>query len=118
MKITETYFLQKKTLLDTIIEDQGNYRYASDKWNIKQIVGHITGHERIMMYRALRYSPNDSILLAGYDQNLFVDNSRSNELSLQQLIIDFKNVRLATNSFINYLSPLQLKLKGTAYKYE
>jgi uncharacterized damage-inducible protein DinB len=113
-------FTAQKTfvLLETITEEQANYRYAPDKWNIRQIVGHITDHERIMTYRALRFSRKDTTQLPGYDQNLFVDNSRFDELSLEQLITDFKNVRSATNSFIDSLSEWQLKLKGFAWKYE
>lgn len=106
------------SLLESITEEQANYRYESNKWNVKQIVGHITDHERIMTYRALRFSRKDTTQLPGYDQNLFVDNSRFNELSLKQLITDFKNVRSSTNSFINTLSLSQLNLKGFAWKYE
>jgi len=105
-------------LLETLSDEKANYRYAPDKWSIKQIIGHITDHERIMIYGALRFSRNDTTKLPGYDQNLFVDNSRFDELSLQQLISDFKNVRRATNSFIDTLSERQLKLKGVAWKYE
>jgi hypothetical protein len=105
-------------LLESINEEQACYRNAPGKWNIKQIVGHITDHERIMTYRALRFSRKDITQLPGYDQNLFVENSRFDELSLQQLITDFKNVRTATNSFIGCLSELQLNLKGVAWKYE
>jgi uncharacterized damage-inducible protein DinB len=105
-------------LLEKISEEQANYQYAPGKWSIKQIVGHITDHERIMTYRALRFSRKDNTQLPGYDQNLFVDNSRFNELSFQQLLSDFKNVRAATNSFIDSLSEFQLGLKGFAWKYE
>lgn len=105
-------------LLTRISEEQSTYRYAADKWSIKQIVGHMTDHERIMTYRALRFSRKDTAPLPGYDQNLFVDNSRFDELSFQQLVIDFKNVRTATNSFIESLSEGQLHLKGAAWKYE
>jgi len=113
-------FTSQKTfaLLEGINEEQANYRYAPDKWNIKQIVGHMTDHERIMTYRALRFSRKDTTQLPGYDQNLFVDNSRFDELSMARLITDFKNVRNATNSFIDSLSELQLSLKGLAWKYE
>ncbi len=105
-------------LLNGISEEQATYRYAANKWSIKQIVGHITDHERIMTYRALRFSRKDTTQLPGYDQNLFVDNSRFDELSFQQLVTDFKNVRTATNSFIESLSDPQLRLKGAAWKYE
>lgn len=105
-------------LLDSINEPTAGYRYEAGKWSIKQVVGHITDHERIMTYRALRFSRKDSTPLPGYDQNLLVENSRFDELPLQQLVTDLKNVRAATNSFINALSAAQLNLKGLAWKYE
>lgn len=105
-------------LLSTLNEEQASYRYAPGKWSIKQIIGHITDHERIMTYRALRFSRKDTTQLPGYDQNLLVENSRFDELSLEQLLTDFRNVRAATNSFIDSLSTLQLNLKGFAWKYE
>ena len=113
-------FTSKDTfnLLQSISEEQSQYRYEPGKWSIKQIVGHITDHERIMTYRALRFSRKDQTLLPGYEQNLFVENSRFDELSFNELINDFANVRAATNSFINSLSPAQLALTGKAWKYE
>lgn len=46
------------------------------------------------MYRALRFSRKDPTKLPGYDQNLFVENSRFDELSMRQLVSDFRNVRV------------------------
>ena len=105
-------------LLTSLTDEQAAYRYAPDKWSIKQIIGHITDHERIMTYRALRFSRRDKTPLPGYDQNTFVDNSRFDELSISQLTTDFVNVRNASVSFINSLSKAQLALTGTAWKYE
>lgn len=104
--------------LETCSEHQAGYRYAPNKWSIKQIIGHITDHERIMTYRALRFSRKDTTLLPGYDQVLFVENSRFDELKLDQLLNDYKNVRRATNSFIDTLSEDQFRLKGIAWTYE
>src|SRR5688572_15301147 len=74
-------FLSKENmeLLHSLTEEKASFRYAPDKWSIKQIIGHMTDHERIMTYRALRFSRNDKTLLPGYDQQLFVDNSRFDE---------------------------------------
>jgi hypothetical protein len=105
-------------LLETIDEEKSNHPYAPGKWSIKQIVGHMADHERIMIYRAMRFSRKDTTQLPGYDQDLLVNNSRFDELSFQLLVTDFKNVRNATISFINTLSEVQLKLKGFAWRYE
>ena len=106
------------TFLETISEEKTSYRYAPDKWSIKQVIGHITDHERIMAYRVLRFSRKDTSPLAGYDQELFVKNSRFDELSLKQLIADFKNVRMASISLMNTLSEQQFYLKGFVWKFE
>ena len=113
-------FLSKENiqLLQSLTEERAGYRYAPGKWSIKQIIGHMTDHERIMTYRALRFSRNDKTPLPGYDQNILVDNSRFDEQSVNQLVNDFENVRNATISFMNALSPAQLLRTGTAWKYE
>lgn len=104
--------------LSSLSTEQVNYRYATGKWNIKQIIGHITDHERIMTYRALRFSRKDQTALPGYDQDLFVDNSRSNELEVKDLLTDLRNVRQATLSLFDSLSKEQLLLMGKAWKFE
>ncbi len=104
--------------LNTINEEKAAYRYAPNKWNIKQIVGHITDHERIKIFRAFLMSRNESVQLWGYDQNFLVDNSRFEELTFKQLITDFINVRKSSLSFIEALSENQLKITGMARQYE
>ena len=110
---TETY-----ELLNNISEQQALYRYASGKWSIKQVVGHITDHERIKMSRAFELSRQLPIELWGYDQELLVQNSRFDELSLELLLKDYLNVRRASQSFVAGLSDQQLQLKGKARSHE
>ena len=101
------YSLSTITFLSSINEEKSTYRYAPNKWSIKQIVGHITDHERIMILRAFLMSRNEVVELWGYDQNLLVDNSRFEELTLQQLVTDFVNVRTASASFVETLAENQ-----------
>jgi len=98
--------------------ETAKFSYAPGKWNIKQVVGHITDHERIMMYRALRFSRKDITKLSGYDQELLVANSRSLEIEYADLLEDLKNVRRASISLMNTFSKEQLQLKGFAWKFE
>ncbi len=104
--------------LKSISEEKAVYWYAPDKWSIKQIVGHITDHERIKIFRSFQLSRNDIVQLWGYDQNFLVNNSRFEELTMQQLVTDLLNVRKASLSFIDTLSENQLMLKGWARQYE
>lgn len=113
-------FAQMPTLLQlqSIDEVAANYRYEADKWSIKQVVGHITDHERIKMFRAFQLSRNEEVQLWGYDQESLVEHSRFDELSLSLLLTDYVNVRKASMSFIETLSPEQLRKKGRARQYE
>ncbi|MBC9797789.1 DinB family protein [Sinomicrobium weinanense] len=104
--------------LQSIDEEKAKFRYKPNKWSIKQIVGHITDHERIKMFRAFQLSRNEKIQLWGYDQEFLVNNSRFNELSMQLLLADFLNVRKASVSFIDTLSKDQLQRKGWARQYK
>lgn len=106
------------SLLQSIDEVKAAYRYAPDKWSIKQIIGHITDHERIKMFRAFQLSRNEEVQLWGYDQEFLVKNSRFDELSVQLLLKDYINVRNVSLSFVETLSPGQLLKKGSARQYE
>ena len=63
-------------------------------------------------------SRNEAVQLWGYDQNQLVDNSRFEELTWQQLVADFQNVRNASISFVEALSENQLKIIGMAGQHE
>jgi len=106
------------TFLDSIDEQKAAHRYAPDKWSIKEIVGHMTDHERIKIFRAFMLSRNESIALWGYDQNSLVENSRFAEMTFLELLTDFQNVRKASVSFLNGLSNSQLQIKGMAGQLE
>jgi len=104
-------------LLSSFTSEQAGHRYAPGKWSIKQIVGHVTDHERIMAYRILRFSRKDPTPLPEYDQELLIANSRFDELAYENILEDFRNVRQATISLMNSFSEDQLRLKGTAWKF-
>lgn len=116
----QSIFMEMPTLgvQRSISEEKANFRYEPNKWSIKQVIGHITDHERIKMFRAFQLSRNENVQLWGYDQEFLVKNSRFDELSIQQLFTDFLNVRKASVSFIDTLSQTQLERKGVARQYE
>lgn len=106
------------TFLSSINEEKALFQYAPDKWSIKQVLGHITDHERIKIFRAFLLSRKQEVELWGYDQNMLVDNSRFDEIPFQELLSDYKNVRKASASFVASLSENQLRLEGKARQFE
>ena len=54
-----------------LLEKYKDYKYQEGKWNPKQMLQHIIDTERILSYRALVYSRNDSTILSNFDNNKF-----------------------------------------------
>ncbi|MGV6845918.1 MAG: DinB family protein [Lutibacter sp.] len=102
------------TLLKNCSEEQLNFRYAKNKWTIKEIVQHLIDTERILTYRALRFSRNDGVDLPGYNENYFVNQSHANNRSISDLIKEFKVVRKASKELIKSFTEKELLQIGTA----
>lgn len=83
-------------LLNAISDAKFDYSYAEGKWTIKELLQHIIDTERVFAYRSLRFSRNEKVNLLGFDQDEFNTESQANFRSKDELIADFKAMRLAT----------------------
>ncbi|MDO9593797.1 MAG: DinB family protein [Lutibacter sp.] len=104
-------------LLETIkdlSEEKMVFRYDEGKWSIKELLQHIIDTERIMSYRALRFSRNDATELQGFDENWYVDNSNGNDRNSIELIEEFTCIRSASISLFKSFTDEMLLLSGTA----
>ncbi|WP_159883296.1 DinB family protein [Paenibacillus puerhi] len=95
-------------------EEQARYRYAPDKWSLKEMLGHLTDTERVMSYRLLRISRGDMSPLAGFDQDEFVQESGFDNLPLALLLEDYQAVRASTLTLLRTLDARKLARKGVA----
>lgn len=91
-----------------------NYKYAEDKWTVKDILCHIIDTERVMSYRALRFARNDMTALASFEQDEFVINGRYNEREIESIIEEFYHLRKANIALFKTLNEVELSRKGMA----
>ncbi len=101
-------------LLNSIPESRANFRYAPDKWSIKELVGHVIDTERIFAYRALRFARNDKTPLPGYEQDDYVSNASFDSCTLTDLASEIKSVRQATVFLFKHLDPNAWTRSGLA----
>ena len=94
--------------------DKFDYRYAENKWTIKDIIQHIIDAERIFGYRALRISRNDKTPLPGFEENEYAQNTNAIDRSIQELLTELSAVRHSTLLLFKSLSDEQLTKLGTA----
>ena len=105
-------------LLRGLAESQGGYRYAPEKWSIKELVGHVTDAERIFADRALRFARHDQTLLPGFEENDYVKNGDFDRHSLADLTAAFGDVRRATLSLFRMMAPEATLRRGKANNAE
>ena len=70
-------------------------RYASEKWSVQQLLGHLTDTERIFACRALRIARGDQTPLPGFAENDYVAAAHAEAASWAALLDEFALVRQA-----------------------
>jgi hypothetical protein len=92
----KTQLKQTAALFSYRSERDGNFRYAPDKWTVKEVVGHVADSERIFAYRALRIARGDATPLAGFEQDDHVRGARFSRRKLADLVEEYADVRQAS----------------------
>jgi len=109
---------QTMMLLSGRDEQDGDFRYAPDKWSAKEVLGHVCDTERVFSYRALRISRADATPLEGFEQDDYVRNGPFAHRSLGDLVEDFIAVRRSTLSLLRNLDEAAWMRRGLANKNE
>jgi hypothetical protein len=109
---------QTLVLLSGRTDEDGNFRYAPDKWSLKEVLGHLNDTERILAYRALRIARNDPTPIEGFEQDDYVRNGPFARRPLEDLIEDYIAVRRSTVSLFRNLDEAAWTRRGTANKNE
>jgi len=106
----------KKTaaLLRLIGDEKASFRYAPEKWSVKQVIGHFTDAERIFAYRALAIARGESKSLPGFDEKAYADAGDFDRRSIRDLADDYEAARRSTIALFRGLSEEAWKRHGIA----
>ena len=99
-------------------EADGDFRCAPDKWNAKEVLGHVCDTERIFAYRALRIARADRTPMEGFEQDDYVKNGRFARAPLADLVEDYIAVRRATITLFRNLDEDAWPRRGMANRDE
>lgn len=102
-----------KEFLLSLPQDKLVYRYAQDKWTIKEILIHLIDMERIYTYRALRFARNDQTELPGFDGDEYVYYSGANNRDVSNLLDELEAVRRSTIAMVDGFDEKALLRSGT-----
>ena len=93
---------------------RAGFRYAPDKWSIKDLVGHLSDAERVFAYRLLRIGRGDKTPLPGFEENDYAKAARSDRRPFTDLLAEWAAVRDATTTLAQSLGEEDWANRGTS----
>ena len=100
--------------LRMITEEHSLHRYASGKWSIREVVGHMNDTERMMMGRAFWFARGFDTPLPSFDQQVCVSAARADAIAWEAHIEEFVATRQASIHFLRNLPSEAWMRRGTA----
>jgi uncharacterized damage-inducible protein DinB len=98
---------------ENIPAEKHNYRYATDKWTVKEVLMHMLDTERVMCYRAFVAGRKDGETTLYYmDENAYAANVDVSNRTMEDLLEEFRFIRGATTKFIVNLNEEQSTFKA------
>ena len=97
-----------------ISDEKSLYRYAPDKWSIRDMMGHVNDCERLFVFRAMWFARGFESELPSFDQDIAVRNAGSNDRSWRSHVDEFQALRASTVSLFKELPPEAWTRSGKA----
>src|SRR2546430_15598653 len=88
------------SLLRSIGDEKASFRYAPEKWSVKQVVGHFTDSERIFAYRALAIARGESTPLPAFDEKAYAAAGDFDRRSIRDLGDEYEAARRSTVALV------------------
>ncbi|WP_256855832.1 DinB family protein [Terribacillus halophilus] len=104
-------------LLQGLTDQQASFAYETDKWTIKEVVGHLTDTERILAYRLLTIARGDVTPLPGFQEDAYVQQANFTGMTVASLLAQYKAVRASTIALVESLNDQDWTRQGMANNY-
>jgi hypothetical protein len=115
--ILETLTRQREGTLKLIAgipEVKAAFRYAPEKWSIKQVLGHLTDGERVFAYRALCVARGEETPLPRFDENRYAELGGHDQRLLTDIAREFDHLRISTLELFESFDRVAWTRTGTA----
>ena len=103
-----------QSLLSGVSEERSLFRYAPEKWSIREVVGHLADAERVFAYRAMRIGRGDETPMEGFDEDAYVIGAQFDRRPLAELLDELANVRRSSLALFSGFDPGVWNRRGIA----
>ena len=98
----------------SISEERSRYRYAADKWSIRQVLSHISDSERVFQYRALWFARGYTAPLPSFDEKVAAQTAGADDIAWARHVAEFRAVRTSSLTLFQNLPHEAWMRSGTA----
>ena len=114
LPVLERQRAELRAAFSGVSEAKGGFRYAPEKWSVRELLGHVVDTERIFGYRALCISRGETTALPGFEQDDYAAVAGHDRWTLAELIEDFDVVRRSTLAVLAHLDEAAVRRVGTS----
>jgi uncharacterized damage-inducible protein DinB len=100
--------------LSPLTDGQAQFRYAPDKWSVKDLLGHLCDAERIFAYRLLRIGRGDTTPLSGFEEDDYARAAGAHQRQFTDLLAEWSVVRDASSALASSLRDRDWVNEGTS----
>ncbi|MEZ4415833.1 MAG: DinB family protein [Gemmatimonadota bacterium] len=118
LDLLATQIGETERLIRTFLPDREAYRYAPDKWSVREVLGHIIDAEWVFSLRALWFARSDPSPLPGFDQDIWAEASNAGDRPLEDLLREWRALRAANLETFRGLGSDVAMRRGVANGYE
>ena len=98
----------------TISQEREEFRYATGKWSIREVLGHLGDAERVFGHRAFCISRGEQADLPGFDEKQYVASSSFAGCRLPDLVDEFGQLRASNLIVLRRLDEAAWSRRGSA----
>lgn len=101
-------------LFSSIPAEKYEYRYAEDKWTVKELIQHMIDADRVFIYRAMCFARKDTVNLPGFNEDNYAKYSKANDRKWEDIITEFTYLRKGNEAMFASFDEEQLNAEGIA----
>lgn len=101
-------------LLERVPADRVDYRYAPDKWSIREVLSHVNDAERLYSFRAFWFGRGFESPLPSFEVDVAMGHARAGSRPWSSHVEEFRAIRASTLQLFNGLPPDAWLRRGIA----
>jgi len=114
LEVLETQMDEALAFLRNISEEKSLFRYAPEKWSLREVLNHINDVERLFLFRAIWFARGFESPLPSYDQGTCAAAAQADRVSWTNHVEEFRAIRRGTLAFFRNMPTEAWSRSGTA----